>query len=77
MTLKEIVAEYLKTNGYDGLFNGDCACLVDDLLPCEHQCDDCIPGYKVPCDWHIRQDAGRIPRARGWHIQRVRPKPKE
>jgi len=64
MTVRDIIQEYLKKNGYDGLYNeaGDCACLVDDLMPCTAcegvYVDDCEPGYKTPCDcgghdWHI------------------------
>ena len=34
-TLKSIVAAYLRANGYDGLYNEDCGCLLaDDLMPC-------------------------------------------
>lgn len=63
MNTKEIVKEYLKNNGYDGLINenGDCGCLIDDLVPCMDGdgFDNCIPGYKTPCDcsehygWHV------------------------
>lgn len=51
MTLKEIVREYLKEHGYDGLFSeADCACLADDLFPCDSPRDDCQPGHRLPCD---------------------------
>ena len=49
-TVKEIVAGYLKANGYDGLWNewGECGCTVDALIPCiGDSCDDCRAGYKV------------------------------
>ena len=64
MTVRDIVRDYLRKHGYDGLYNdaGDCACLIDDLMPCTAcegaYVDDCEPGYKTPCDcgghdWHI------------------------
>lgn len=52
MNIKEIVADYLKANGYDGLhYEDDCSCDLDDLMPC--QCANetyCKPGYKVVCN---------------------------
>jgi len=47
MTVKDIIIEYLKNNGYDGLYNrwGQCACLIDDLVPCCGGIDECEPGY--------------------------------
>jgi len=59
MTVKEIVELYLKSNGYDGLFNpGECGCLINDLVPCGQISEDCEAGYKGPCrcgehDWEI------------------------
>jgi len=47
-TIKDIVREYLETNGYDGLCTQGCGCHLDDLFPC---CDggmDCVPGHKIP-----------------------------
>jgi len=64
MTVKEIVEEhllehgydgvfveaYLREHGYDGLFKDrDCACALDDLMPCSIIDGDCEPGYKHPC----------------------------
>lgn len=53
MTVKEIVAEYLKANGYGGLSDGyDCGCFDDDLIPCGEGCDQCVAVFKIPahCD---------------------------
>jgi len=51
MTVKEIVAEWLKANGYGGLCNTDidCGCELADLMPCDSEgCDLCEPAYR--CD---------------------------
>jgi len=52
MTVKEIVTKYLKENGYDGLCHAECecACELGELMPCDEPCEECEPGYKVPCD---------------------------
>ena len=51
MTVREIVAQWLRDHGYDGLYHdGDCGCLLDDLMPCCDSCDNCEPGYKQPGD---------------------------
>ncbi len=47
MTVEEIVIEYLKANGFDGLYNDDCGCFLDDLIPCSECCSNCQPGYRV------------------------------
>lgn len=47
MKVKEIIIEWLKNNGYDGLYDpGECGCLIGDLFPCGGDCFDCLPGYK-------------------------------
>jgi len=49
MTVKEIVAEWLKCHGFDGLFSegGECACELSDLMPCDSEgCEKCVAGYK-------------------------------
>jgi len=48
--LADIVIEWLQTNGYDGLYNGDieCACLIDDIMPCDGPGVWCSPGVKKP-----------------------------
>ena len=51
MTVREILIDYLKANGYDGLCTDDCGCGIEGLGPC---CDDyqlrCKPAYKWECD---------------------------
>jgi hypothetical protein len=63
MNVKEIIEKYLRENEFDGLFHADseCACLIDDLCPCEDRFDGCEPGYKVSDpsgenDWIIQED---------------------
>lgn len=52
MTLHEIVAEWLREHGYDGLYNteGPCGCGLDDFMPCNELGMDCEPAYKRRCD---------------------------
>jgi hypothetical protein len=52
MNVKEIIVDYLKKNGFEGLYNadGECGCLLEDLMPCGEGGDYCEPGYKRPCD---------------------------
>jgi len=48
MYVQRIVKAFLKTNGYDGLYEpGECACLIGDLMPCSSESAlHCLPGYK-------------------------------
>lgn len=48
MTVKEIIKKYLEDNGFDGLWDDDCGCDVDDLMPCDGPADRCAAGYKCP-----------------------------
>jgi hypothetical protein len=50
MNCKEVIKEYLTTNGFDGLTDpaGDCGCDLDSLVCCVNDCSDCTPGYKHP-----------------------------
>jgi len=62
MDVRQIITEYLKANGYDGLYHDECGCFLDDLAPCDRPLN-CKPGYKSPCNpktcpekcgaWHI------------------------
>lgn len=47
-TVKEILIEYLKAGGFDGLACAEfeCGCFLDDLIPCGDFCGDCRPGRK-------------------------------
>lgn len=53
MTVCEIVTQWLKDNGYDGLYApGECCCSLDDLMPCGGSLwdpGDCRAGHVVPC----------------------------
>ena len=47
----EIVEEWLKANGYDGLYRpNECACKVGDLMPCDEPCSDCEAGFQSEAD---------------------------
>ena len=47
MTVKEIVLQYLKDNGYDGLYYDECGCSLDNLMPCGCEKDECKPGHLI------------------------------
>jgi hypothetical protein len=48
MTVKKIVEERLRKDGFDGLCCDGCGCRVDDLMPCGDVVMDCVPGH---CKW--------------------------
>lgn len=54
-TLRTLAAAWLKCHDYGGLLNaGECACKLDDLMPCDEPSTECAPGYLAPCtkeDW--------------------------
>lgn len=70
LDIKNILEQWLKENGYDGLYRESCGCQVGDLMPCDEPGADCKAGYKVPCpgpevccaggdcDWHISGSKG-------------------
>ena len=45
--VRQILAEALRAQGYDGLCNSDmeCGCVLDDLAPCDGDPWLCVPGY--------------------------------
>lgn len=51
MNTKDIVAEWLELNGFDGLYspNGECACKNGDLFPCG-DIYECKPGMFADSD---------------------------
>ena len=61
-TVREIVREHLKTNGYDGLYTDHCRCKSDDLFPCCDGSLECVAEYLTDCDcgetcdWHISSE---------------------
>ena len=40
LTVKQIIENYLRDNGYTSLSCDDCECYVDDIMPCDK--DICI-----------------------------------
>ena len=59
-----MVTEYLKANGYDGIFSDGCGCKVGDLFPCGDTYSDCEAGHEIPCDPETCQADGDCV----WHI---------
>jgi len=45
MDVRQILTEYLKANGYDGLYHDECGCSISDLAPCDMPLN-CKPGHK-------------------------------
>lgn len=50
--VRDILYLYLTKKGFGGLYNPDmeCGCQNDDLMPCDDNFRDCIPGYKCKAD---------------------------
>lgn len=51
MNVKNIIINYLKDNGYDGLVQTDdgCGCGIDEPFLCDNICEDCEPAYFRIC----------------------------
>ncbi len=49
MSVRDIIAEWLKAHGYGGLTNDECGCDISDLMPCDEDCSYCAPAYRHPC----------------------------
>ncbi len=70
MNCKEIIREYLTTNGYVGLHRYQCACTFDDLIRCQDGeafgCAPTTPRYSVmDCDVIDRRFMGRRKKSNG------------
>jgi len=63
--VREIVKEYLESNGFDGLYCPECGCRKEDLMPCEMPCELCKPGYLTEGDGRDGFD---------FHISEKKPK---
>jgi hypothetical protein len=47
MTVIDIIEDWLREHGYDGLCDPDaeCGCSIDHVCPCCENCINCQPGY--------------------------------
>jgi len=73
MDVEDIVTEWLKAHGFDGLAGDECGCELDDLMPCrEPDILHCVAGRKVKCD-PDNEDC-RLDH-RGWHMEEAKEKP--
>ncbi len=48
-SMRDIVGEWLKQNGYDGLAGNECGCELGDLMCCDEPRADCVAGHKITC----------------------------
>ena len=48
-TIKEIVKMWVIAHGYQGLYNGDCGCAMEELMWCGTPGEACLPGYRSRC----------------------------
>lgn len=53
MTIKEIIKQWLKDNGYDGLYSDECGCSLEDFNACDECFCRCEPGYFVPNEQEV------------------------
>lgn len=65
-TVRAILVDWLKANGYEGLSNDSafCGCEVADLMPCVEPSERCEAGHKIPCDPETCEADGDCP----WHM---------
>lgn len=49
LTVKDIITQWLKEHNCDGLcdIDNECGCGLDDLMPCNNNCERCVPAEKV------------------------------
>jgi hypothetical protein len=66
MTVTEILKDWLKSHGYDGLCHedGECGCLIDDLGPCGEVGGTCKAGVLGKCNPETCANDGDCP----WHV---------
>lgn len=66
LTVQEIVVDWLKSHGYDGLYSdsGECACLAEDLAPCGEIGNLCRAGVLGKCNPENCANGGGCT----WHI---------
>lgn len=70
-TVSDIMTDYLKANGFDGLVGDDCGCQLGDLFPCDCCSRNCLPARKFTwetmtegqrencepdCEWYMIAD---------------------
>lgn len=71
MTVHDIVLEYLKANGYDGLWREQCSCKLGSLMDCDMEgIEDCQAGHLVPCNPEQCDDPEWCKMGHGYHIGR-------
>lgn len=50
-TVLQIIRSYMEDHGYDGLYDpGECACVLNDLMPCSEVQSTCRAGYEHKCE---------------------------
>lgn len=57
--VQKIIEDYLRENGFDGLFctTCECGCKLEDLFPCDEVSFWCEPGYILePTEDHPQYD---------------------
>lgn len=67
-TIDELLPDWLRRAGYEGLCNDDdCACSLDDLRPCGECGCSCTPAHKVKAPQNSDADYWMKPgRRRGY-----------
>lgn len=75
MNIRDIIKEYLKAQGFDGLYNEfECGCEIKDLMPCSEPDVNCSPGYKKSC---CGEDCIYGDQDTAWHIVAEKPEPEK
>ncbi len=66
-TVRDIVTEYLRANGYDGLCNAhyECECSIGILFACGEYDKRCTAGHKVSARPYLRPNIIPGPRPKG------------